>query len=777
MLAGGSGRLSAQAPDDITTITITDRVLVEDCIRLGINLGGDTYYSGAALVKKRTRQNFEGASYRQCHFGPLQDESGAATWFRVSDVWKEILVGGKYTILSGPSKGTTGTIVDITTKKLKHEGQLKDFSYFVFDKPVAPGPPNGGLLVERMRLDEGELRRLDGHWSSKDNGIAIGDVPPGSFGCAAALLSGTREKAHLRFSTHYQRYGQTNGRWNVHFWAKAKSGSPQLDVRSDRRYGESESLQPPTKWTKFELTLNVDKVPEPQGAEDNAHLVFVFEVSGGQVLLDDVEIWMDDDANPTVFRDDCVEMLKALRPGVLRYLQMGGNTLENCLRPPLRAHSFTSRRSHGRGPFERHNRTPYSLPEMYELCEHIGCEPWYCLPGTLNVQEIRDFMEYLGGPADTRLGKMRADLGHPKPWTDVFSHIHVEFGNEAWNNAGPYQVGGFNGSDYWKDLIAAAKQSPHYRPNVVFHTAGQAAYSGRNANIVKNAPNADRFGVAPYIIQSLSNEELAALDTDEKLFRWVFAWPIWRATDPDGAMFQNHEIMQAGRIELSVYEVNHHITKGDAPPKRRNDIVTSIGGGLNVANTMLQMLKDYGARTQCLFSLIQHSYNAQGVGPVRLWGTALNMRKDGTRYRPTFLACALANKVIRGELVETVHEGANPTFSATGIFSKRRGVETLENVPALHSYAFSSGSMRGLIVVNLDVTTSHDILVRFPGQAAEGTAQSWLLTADRITANNEFETPEPEVTLTEGEVTDFNSGHRLTIRPFSMLALVWQVRP
>jgi len=204
--------------------------------------------------------------------------------------------------------------------------------------------------------------------------------------------------------------------------------------------------------------------------------------------------------------------------------------------------------------------------------------------------------------------------------------------------------------------------------------------------------------------------------------------------------------------------------------------VTSIGGGLNVANTMLQMLKDYGARTQCLFSLIQHSYNAQGVGPVRLWGTALNMRKDRTRYRPTFLACALANKVIRGDLVETVHEGANPTFSATGIFSKRRGVETLENVPALHSYAFSSGSMRGLIVVNLDVTASHDILVRSPGQAAEGRAQSWLLTADRITANNEFETPEPEVTITEGEVTDFNSGHRLTIRPFSMLALVWEVR-
>lgn len=766
----------SQPADGATTITITDRVLVQDSIRLGINLGGDAYYSGAALVKKRATANFEGTSYRQCHFGPLQDETGAATWFKVPDAWREVLIGGKYTILSGPAKGTSGTIVDITTKKLQHEGQLKDFSYFVFDKKVAAGPPNGGLLVERMRLDEGQLRPLDGYWNSEENGIAIGDVPPGSFGNAAAVLNGTQGKAHLRFSTHYQRYGETNGRWNVHFWAKARSGAPELRVGCDRgEFGESAAVELSTEWQKFELAPAADGVPEPKDAKENAHLLFVFEATGGEVLLDDVEIWMDGDTNPTAFRDDCVEALKTFRPGVLRYLQMGGNTVENCLRPPLRAHSFTSRRSHKPGALERHNKTPYSLHEMYELCEHIGCEPWYSLPGTLNIEEIRNFTEYLAGPTDTRFGKMRADLGHPKPWTHVFARIHVEFGNEAWNNAGPYQVGGFNGPDYWHDLIAAGKASPHYKPSIVFHAAGQASYSGRNAGIIKNAPNADRFGVAPYIIQSLSDEQLTTLDTDEKLFRWALAWPIWRATNPDGAMYQNDEIMKQAGVEMSVYEVNHHITHGEGALERRNDITTSIGGGLNVANTMLQMLKDYGLRTQALFSLAQHSYNARAIGPVRLWGTVLNMRNGHERYRPTFLACALANRVIRGDLVETVHEGADPTFSATGIFSRRRGMETLEDLPCLHTYAFSEGNSRGLIVVNLDVTNSNDVVLRFEGDAVGGRAQSWLLTADRITANNEFESPEPQVTITQAEVADFASGRRLTIRPFSMLGLVWEV--
>ena len=54
------------AAQDVTTIRITDRVLVKDVQRLGINLGGDAYYSGAALVKKRAQQNFEGTMYRQC---------------------------------------------------------------------------------------------------------------------------------------------------------------------------------------------------------------------------------------------------------------------------------------------------------------------------------------------------------------------------------------------------------------------------------------------------------------------------------------------------------------------------------------------------------------------------------------------------------------------------------------------------------------------------------------------------------------------------------------
>jgi len=776
MLIAGAACRCAMA-EDVTTIRITDRVLVKDAQRLGINLGGDAYYSGAALVKKRAQENFEGTIYRQCHFGPGYDEQGLATWFTPSDDWRRLITGSRYTILSGPAKWTTGTVKDIVEKQYRHEGRMKPFAFFLLDKPMQLPRENlrVGIMFERDRTRDGQLRRLDGYWTSPQNEISIGDVPPGSFGCAALNLKGSADKAHYRFGTHYQRYGQTNGTWQVCFWAKAKTGSPELTAGADGRFGQSVTLRPTGRWTKYEKAIVVDKVPEPRSPKDNPHLLFVFEAVGGDVLVDDVEIWMSGDVNPTAFRDDCVAMLRRFRPGVLRKLQMGGSTIENTIAPPLQSMSYASQPGAKAGPYESHSRDPYGLHEMYELCEHLGCDPWYCLPGTLTCEEVQQFMEYLGAGAKVGFGRRRAELGHPKPWTEVFDYIHVEFGNEAWNNASAYKCGGFNGPGYWQDLIRTAKRSPHYKANVVFHAAGQAAYVGRNEAIMHDCPNADRFSVAPYIIQGLSKEEVADYyDTDDKLFRWAFAWPIRRSRDPNGAMFQNHELAKQAGMELSIYEVNHHITHGTGPLEPRNKLVTSIGGGLNVANNMLLMLKEHHLRTQCLFSLAQHSYNAQGIGPVRLWGTALCMRAGEERYRPTFLACAVANQVIGGDLVETVHDGAQPKFEATGVFSSREGVETIHNLPVIWSYAFAEGNRRGLILVSLDTSKPHPVAVAFDGKVTGGKARQWLLTAEKITANNEFELPQPQVRVIERMITGFQSGARFDLPPFSMLAVSWQ---
>ena len=769
----------ARADSTVTTVEITDNVLVPLAVRFGINLGDDAYYSGAALVKKRVQENFEGTSYRQCHFGPLQDERGVATWFRDWGDWdKKLLQRARFTILSGRARGTTGNIKAVSTKKVEHKGKMEEFRYFAFDREVPPGEPNTGVLIEAFRPTDGQFRPRDGYWTSKLNEISIGDVPPGSFGTAAAMLGGSSQAAHLRFATHYQRFGQTNGRWQLRFWAKAKSGKPRLKVLCDPpNYGNAKEVELLPQWREYEMTLTADNVPEPKSPDDNSMLFFRFEVTGGRMLLDDVEIWMEGDKNPTAFRDDCVDVLKQLNPGILRRLQMGGSTVANTIAPILRSHTYSSRNDAKVGPYEIHNKDTYSLHEMYELCELLDCEPWFCLPGTLSRGEMARFMEYLGAPAEVGYGRVRAELGHRRPWTETLRRIHVEFGNEAWNNAPPYQCGGFNGPDYWKGLIAVGKGSPHYRENVVFHAGGQASNTWLNRALLEHFPNADRFTLAPYVLHDFSKAQAEAMDTDDKLFRWVFAYPIRRSEDKKGSMREVYEAAQEAGIELSVYEINHHVTGGDGPLEPRNKIVTSIGGGINVVNTMLLLLKEHHARDQCLFSLAQLQFKAGKIGDVRLWGSVLCMRPGRRRRRPTFLACAAANRVIGGNLVETRHHGADPAFSATGVFEDREAPQTIDSLPEIRSYAFADGSRRGLILINLGTKRTHPVAVKFDGNVSPGGAQSWLLTAERITDNNEYEAGKPQVELRHQRIESFTSGKQLPLPPFSMRVLQWNVAP
>jgi len=767
------GRAAAQ---ETTRITLTDQVLVEDCTPLGIMLGGDNYYSGSVLTKVRTTWNFEGTSYRQCPWGPAMVENGLVSWFGASPEWLKIYEGAEATVLSGPAAGLRARFAGIEPIPYRDGRSERELQLWKIDKRVPAHDGMSALLVESLRLADGQFRPLDGHWTSEENRLAYGDVPPGVFGTACLNLDGSGKRAHLRLATCYQRYMDTNGTWHAEFWAKINSGEPKLQVACDRGWGETVEVPLSPGWRHYDVTLSAEGVPEPSGPTDNPHLTLVLSVSGGELLVDDVEIWKEGDSNPTAFRDDLVAVLKEYGPGgPVRYLQMGGNTLTNTLMPPLKAHSFDSTVSARLGPYNGHRETPYGLHQLYELCEHVGLEPWYCLPGTLDQDEVRQFMEYLAAPADVGFGKLRAELGHSQPWTEVFRRIHVEFGNEAWNNATPYKIGGYNGPDYWRGLIAAGKASPYYRPNVVFHAAGQAASSSMSDRIMADTPNADRYGVAPYIIQSLSPEEVALLDDDEKLFRWVFAWPLYRARSEEGAMYQNAANSRKHSIELSVYEINHHITHGEGALQERNRIVTSLGGGINVANTMLVNLKEHGARSQVLFSLAQHSYNAQGIGPVRLWGTVLNIRAGHQRYRPTFLACQLANRVIAGNLVATEHSEDEPVFEATGIFNRQQGVATTGPWPAILSYGFADGARRGLVLVNLDVEKDRPVSIRFDGRPRGGKATGYLLWSENVADNNEFESPAAKVRLVEREIPDFASGVQISLPRHSMTGLVWEV--
>lgn len=79
-----------------------------------------------------------------------------------------------------------------------------------------------------------------------------------------------------------------------------------------------------------------------------------------------------------------------------------------------------------RGTFYRYNSNGFGILDFLELCSAAG---FMCIP-TLNpmesIENLRDFIEYANGDADTTWGGRRAANGHPEP----FRLRYIQIGNE-----------------------------------------------------------------------------------------------------------------------------------------------------------------------------------------------------------------------------------------------------------------------------------------------------------------------------------------------------------
>ncbi len=768
--------LCMTASAEPVTVSVTDKVLVRDTVRLGINLCSDNYWD-CAMLKMRAAENFEGLRYRMMTWGPQMDQNGIYVWFRPTNdpaVWAKMKGVVRYTLLTGPEKGRSGLIKDIREQVCPADRQKRKLCYIEFDRKVQPLQQNKiGIMLDLERPDQGSIRDNSNpaHWNSLGNTAHAGDVPPDTFGHAALWLKGTDASSHYAFGLMNQTMGGQNGTWRVRLWAKTKSGAPKLTMQ----IGGAKTDVPLTdEWQHHDLRIPID------APQRNPSLGARLIASGGDVLVDDIEIWKEEESrNPTAFRDLVVDPLKKLNPGILRYLQMGGSDLETNLRPRLQQMGWTrdwkNLLSDGRN---RGSQYRFNLHEFYVLCEHIGADPWYCLPGTIHPEEITVLMEYLAAPADVGYGKVRAELGHPKPWTEVFRTIYVEAGNEAWNPSG-YATGSFNGPDHWKDLFAVGKASPHYRKNMLFVAGSQAGSTSVTKSVLDDVPNCDRLGLAPYIVHKLPESETATLDSEDQLFRWIFGFTARRVMHQEGYMRRHAALSKEKGVELSIYEHNYHMTKpsvkdGGAPIELRNRVIASLGGGINLVNDSLLMMREFGLRSQCLFNLNQTAFR-EGV---KLWGFMPGLNLHEPRYRPSFLATEIANHVIAGDLVETTHSDGEPTFTARGVLYRHWGrepeVTEYGPIPAIRSYAFRDNNRRGLILFNFDTAQKHTVKLEIPGTALGRTAQAWRLAADSIAANNEYETGDPQVKIEEETINDFAAGRQIDLGPHSMLVLQWK---
>jgi alpha-L-arabinofuranosidase len=754
--------LSVASAQTATNIQVTSTVQQSSVKRLGVNLGDETYWDSGQLLKNLVFENpgFEGMKYRSIMICAAVTSSTCTDDNNYSPQPTGFWTGGTYTILSGKSAGTSGTIVSSTQNPSSCSGCGQIIQ---FDKNLNTAVGDYYVLTNNFP-GSGDA----GWWDNTSGGGTIttetNDLSPETPGKQAIVLNAAAAGKSALLTSYFDNenglsFIQLNGAFAVTFRAKGVGGNNQVNVSVQRLESTgfvtylNQTLTLTNAWQDYTLPFSANETGNATGT-----VQLVFGVGGSTVELDDVSLAQTNSSasNPTAFRDDVVNALKELNPGTIRMMAAGaalGSDIPNQLQVP-----FARYREGFSTGATTENAVAYGIHEFLQLCQTVGADPWITIPTATTTTEMTDFIEYLTGTGSDPWSSLRISRGQSAPWTSVFNKIHIEFGNETWN-------GSFRGEsmDYnaypglANQIFGAARQTPGYvasKFDLVLD--GFAAGAGYNQILLAGSNQHDSLDIAPYLLYSANNEAQATM------FGALLAEPeLFEGTT--GEVYADIGAVQTAPTStyMNVYETNLGTMVGNITQTQLDSLTPSIGAGIAHADHQLQMMR-LGVQYQNTFSLPQYNYKRSDGLIAKLWGVVVDMGKTNRR-RPQFLTQAMANAVIGGNMLQTVQTGANPIWnqplSSDGVI--------LPTAHMLQSFAFQNGSALSTIVFNLNQTAA--VPVTFSGpNAPTGTVQMTQITSANITDNNETA---DVVAPTTQALNGVNSSTVISLPPFSMTVL------
>jgi hypothetical protein len=770
--AGTQKALNAQSVSDIV---ITNKIHQDGVKRFGINLGRETFYDSGQLLRNLTFRNpgFEGEIWQSI----LRCKAATNTSCMEGNqyaVWPEnFLKGAHFEFISGNASGLSGTIQSSLPGHYPDHGVSFNFS------PLARTPgADDFVLVHFEKPGDAEK----GWWPNTMNSGAtftteFHDLSPHSPGRQALRIhaSGANQVAHLDsyFDTYQGRsFVQLKGRYTLSFRAKGVGGNDVLTVRIARNgpsqgggiHFPSQVVHLSGAWNDYSYEWTASENGSQVGPVDVS-----FVVSGADVLLDDVSLdAAASTTNTTAFRNEVVETLRDLKPGILRYSDPGidaSTTIDNVIAP-----AFARLRTGYSTQSTEQEQVPLGLHDFLELCKAVQAEPWYTLPATTNPQEMRNLLEYLGGSTETKYGGIRAKSGQSEPWTAIFPMIHLEFGNELWNAGTFYGAAISDPVSYGKraaQLFAAARSSPGFAAAHFDLVLGsQEVNPWWTGQELANSSDYDSVAVAPYIVGTIGDTS-----SKEAIFGPVFSEAQRMDSEPNGSMALQAKAAREAKhpAHLAVYEVNFGADQGGAPQSVVDAVDASLGAGLSVVEHMLLMLRDLGVTNQATYAL--SGYANQFRNPkvpaehCPLWGVVVDIGGPTNRRRPVFLAQQLADEALLPSMLETRITGNDPTWNQ-GVNKNTEG-----QVPRAHElqvFAFSQGKQHSLIVFNLSRQESRPIT--FSGNPPSGNVRISQLTSPDPADTNE----ENDVVRTRHTVLpNFRAKKPYSLPPVSMTTFKW----
>ena len=760
-------RPSTEANPAITTISIGPEVLHSDVKRLGINLSGQSFYDSGQMLRNLTFRNpgFEGETWQSIlHCKTVTanvctDENQYAVWPA------GFLDGAQYEFLSGPTKGTAGN-VRASTAAANGQGVSLTLA----------NPPTAGdfLLVRLAKPGNAEA----GWWTSLNGGASLStefkDLSPHTAGKQALRIDAAGPNQSAVVSSYFDSFEgrsfvQLRGRHTLYFRAKYLYGNNLIQIniqRLDTKHGShnflSKTVTLTPNWRDYSFTFDAS---EDGTAVGTVGLTFTFDHTAA--LLDDVAVTVAPSPdNPTAFRNEVVQTLRDLRPGVLRYMDNGtnfGSSLDNLLAPP-----FARQRSGASTQLTVQEDIPIGLHEFLVLAKAVHAEPWFSMPPGISPTEAANLVEYLSGSPTTRYGGIRASLGQREPWTTDFRQIHLELGNEQWNArsfAGSTIADPTAYGQRAARIFAVIRSSPSFAGSKFDLVLGSwATVPWWTQQEIASSSGFDSVAVAPYLFNDFNEAS-----SNEAIFGPMLSEPEMIDARTDGYMAQQSKAAKASH--LAIYEVNLGSMTGSAAITQADidHAIPSMGAGLALADHMLLMLRDLGINSQCLFALPEYVNNFTAPGPKRmipLWGAVVDMGGPTNLRRPQFLSEQLANEAILPTMLATNITGPAHTWDQA--LSPNDKVK-LDHAQLIQTFAFVEGNHHSLILLNLSRTES--IQVAFSGAVKPlSSVEESRLTAANITDSNE---QSEKVSIHRQHLAAFNPDSPYRLPPYSMTVLRW----
>lgn len=267
-------------------------------------------------------------------------------------------------------------------------------------------------------------------------------------------------------------YLEKGKEYKLSFFAK---GAISVNITLETRDGAelaSQKLALTDNWERYSISLSPSKETE-EGA-----LGFYLN-EDGRIALDAAALLPAETYKNGVYRKDIAQALEELIP---RFMRFPGGCLvhDGDLNPDSRQACYFWKNTIGAPearPSKRNNwgynqSMGLGYYEFFLLCEHLKCEPLPVIPAGWNphrqdacpldrmqpwIDDALDLIEFANGDKTTVWGKVRCELGHPKP----FKLKYLAIGNE--------EVGAEFPQRY--SVIAAAVREKYPKIKLI-HSAG-----------------------------------------------------------------------------------------------------------------------------------------------------------------------------------------------------------------------------------------------------------------------------------------------------------------